>query len=347
MVRRLVIDVVANERQFIDHLAPVWHALPGGVRGTFVVDPPLIDHARTRGIEAEPRAPLALHRGGSIAPNVGADRPALVASYGDIKEARRFGYGPLAFIEHGAGQSYGSFNPASGSYAGGLDRADNELILVPNAACARTWQEAYPDARVEVVGCPRLDGLPRRVPGPGPVVALSFHGPWPSAPYGGNAWADFSPVIDRVRDRFTTIGHAHPGQGWGEKMARTYAKRGIPFVEDFDDVCRQADVYVCDNSSTLPEFASTGRPVVLLNARHWHRKGGVGGRFWDWAHLGVNVDRPEDLLDGIAEALADAPERQAAREDALGLVYGVREGGAALAATAIVSWLRGRVEVAA
>lgn len=341
------IDAVANESQFVDHLAPVWLALPPELRGAFIVDPPLLERARAKGIEAVAQAPLQISRGARIAPNVGAARPALVASYGDVKEARRFGYGPLAFMEHGAGQSYGPSNPASGSYAGGLDRSDNELILAPNATCADTWRQAYPGARVEVVGCPRLDGLPRRVPGPGPVVAFSFHGPWPPAAYGGNAWTDYLPVMPRIRDRFDVIGHAHPGQGWGGKMARSYQRLGIPFVADFDDVCRQADVYVCDNSSTLPEFASTGRPVVLLNARHWHRKGGIGGRFWDWAHLGINVWPGDDLVAAVEEALADAPERQAGREDALNLVYQPRAGGAAIAAAAITDWLGTNVEVAA
>lgn len=344
----MTVDAVANEPQFVDHLAPVWLALPAAVRGSFIVDPPLVEHARAKGItDPVAQAPLAISRGGRIAPNVGVDRPALVASYGDVKEARRFGYGPLAFIEHGAGQSYGPSNPASGSYAGGMDRSDNELIMVPNAACAETWRAAYPDARVEVVGCPRLDGLPRRVQGPGPTVALSFHGPWPPTPYGGNAWTDFQAVVPLVAERFTTIGHAHPGQGWGGKMARTYERLGIPFVADFDDVCRRADVYVCDNSSTIPEFASTGRPVVLLNARHWHRKGSVGGRFWDWAHLGINVGPDDDLVMAIEEALSDPPELRAAREDALGIVYQPRTGGAALAAAAVVSWLRSRQAVAA
>jgi UDP-N-acetylglucosamine:LPS N-acetylglucosamine transferase len=154
-------------------------------------------------------------------------------------------------------------------------------------------------------------------------------------------------MLSLLVQRFTTIGHAHPKGDWPRRMERQYSRTDIPFVEDFDDVCRQADVYVCDNSSTIPEFASTGRPVVLLNARHWHRQGGVGGRFWDWAHIGVNVDRPEHLIAGIEEALADAPERQAAREDALGIVYGVRSGGAELAADAIMSWLRSRQAVAA
>jgi hypothetical protein len=34
-----MVDVVACEPQFIDHAAPVWHALPAAVRGRFLTEP--------------------------------------------------------------------------------------------------------------------------------------------------------------------------------------------------------------------------------------------------------------------------------------------------------------------
>jgi CDP-glycerol glycerophosphotransferase (TagB/SpsB family) len=130
-------------------------------------------------------------------------------------------------------------------------------------------------------------------------------------------------------------------------MKRTYARAGIPFVADFEDVCRVADVYVCDNSSTLFEFAATGRPVVVMNARQWSRKLSHGLRFWEASHVGINVDRSIDLIPAIHEAVADAPERQKDREDALQIVYGLRTNGAAAAATAILDWLAGQQSIAA
>ncbi len=341
-----MIDAIALERQFLDHLAPLWQALPPEDRGSFLVAPELVERARSKGISGTPIDVEALRSTPQQPPRFDG-RPALVASIGDIKVGRRIGYGPFAFIEHGAGQTYGTDNPAGASYAGGPDRADNELILAPSESCARIWRASYPSARVEVVGCPRLDGLPRREPGPGPVVAISFHWNGPSVSYGGNALGDYLPMLAPLAHRFDVIGHAHPKGDWPRQMKRVYDRAGIPFVADFDDVCRRADVYVCDNSSTLPEFASTDRPVVLLNAQHWHRNGSVGGRFWDWAHLGVNVDRRDALVAAIEEALEDAPERQASRDDALGIVYGVRSGGAQLAAAAITKWLGTKVSVAA
>ena len=101
---------------------------------------------------------------------------------------------------------------------------------------------------------------------------------------------------------------------------------------------RQADLYVCDNSSSLFEFAATGRPVVVLNTPEYRRDVHHGLRFWDAASVGVNCDRPRDLDDAIGQALADAPKQQAARERALDIVYSPRTGGAQLAADALVEW---------
>lgn len=335
-------DALAFEPQFLDHLAPVWLACPASARGQFLVDPSLVERARSKGIEAvaQPRPPHV-----PAMPKPRHDGPpALVASYGDIKEARRLGYGPFAFLEHGAGQTYPGKN---GSYSGGPDRADNELILVPSETVADMWRKAYPAARVAVVGCPKLDSLPRREGDATPTVALSFHWPAPLSisGYAGTAVGEYAPLFGEVAKRWRTIGHAHPKGDWPKRMQRYYGRAGIPFVAEFEDVCRQADVYVCDNSSTIPEFASTGRPVVLLNARHWSRKGNIGGRFWDWAHIGINVNRPDELLDAIKNALDD--RWHGPREDALSLVYGLRTNGAAAAATAIGDWLATKVELAA
>lgn len=346
----MTIDFLAYERQFLDHLAPVWHALPASVRGRFIVDPSLVDHARAKGIEVEPVPRLNVLRGRTV-PHATQGRPALVASYGDTKEARRLGYGPLAYLEHGAGQSYGEHpSRANGSYSGGIDRGDTTLFLVPGPHPASKWRAAYPNARVEEVGCPLLDTLPRRVPGPSPVVAVSFHWPAPItvSGYAGTAAGDFLPALPALAERFDVIGHSHPKGDWPIRMERHYRKLGIPFAPDFEDVCRQADVYVCDNSSTIFEFAATGRPVVLMNAKHWHPRGPeLGLRFWAASHVGVKVSQPSQLVAAVERALEHRPEDIAAREDALELVYTYRYGAAERAAAVIVDWLAEQGQVAA
>jgi hypothetical protein len=335
-----MLDALAYEPQFLDHLAPVWAALPE--RGRFLVPPELLGRATAAGIAAEALR-VDMHRPAAGDPA----RRALVASYGDIKKGRRLGYGAFAFLEHGIGQSYNGDHHSRHhpSYAGGMDRADCELFLVPNETAAAAWRVAYPRATVAIVGSPRLDALPRREPGPGPVVAVSFHVSFSFSPETKSAYGHYRLTLPELAQRYQVIGHSHPR--WADTMVREYRRLGIEFVPDFAAVCRRADVYVCDNSSTLYEFASTGRPVVVLNAPGYRRDVDHGLRFWEAADVGVQVDEPGALIAGINEALADPVERKVARETALAVVYGLRTNGAAAAATAINDWMASRQAVAA
>ena len=229
------------------------------------------------------------------------------------------------------------------SYAGGVDRGDTELFLVPNEYAAGLWRTAYPGARVEVIGCPRLDELPPREPGPGPVVAVSFHWPASVAPESGTAIGWYSRALPELASRFRVIGHAHPKGDWPRRAERIFRRSGIEFVRDFDDVCRQADVYACDNSSTLFEFASTGRPVVVLNQPAYRRRVHHGLRFWEASTVGVNVERPADLVAGVVRALEDREADRQAREAALHIVYAHRSGAAGRAAAAIAGYAMAEV----
>lgn len=345
------LDALACEPHFVDHLAPVWRALPADVRGAFLVDAPLVERARSRGIEAVPIDARALRSTPQV-PGGGDGPPALVASIGDTKVARRLGYGTFAFIEHGAGQSYlgdRRRTPIMASYAGGPDRDDVGLFLVPNEFAAAPWRASYPGATVAVVGSPRVDELPGRdlaAGGIGPVVALSFHFPIPPSnnglpPEANTAIGEYVGIIPTVAARFETIGHGHPR--WDDpqpRRARLWARHGVArFVPEFDDVCRLADVYVCDNSSTIYEFAATGRPVVVLNSSAYRRRINHGLRFWDAADVGVQVDRAADLPAAIDEAIRDDDERRAARATAVELVYPYRGDAAQRASASILRWL--------
>lgn len=339
------IDAIACERQFLDHAAPVWLVLPESVRGTFHVAEGLQERARGLGIEPTVIDATALRRTPQQ-PARDHGRLCLVASIGDTKIGRRLGYGPFVRLEHGAGQGYR--DDRSGSYAGSRGNEDAALVLVPNEYAATLWRRTYPGARVEVVGSPVLDRLPRREPGSGPVIAMSWH--WPGPGYAGTAWGEYRGVLPDLMARYQVIGHQHPNwlqRSFAGPPSAWYAKLGIPFVEEFDDVCRQADVYVADNTSTLWEFASTGRPVVVVNSRAWSRQVQHGLRFWDAANVGVNVDKPADLVAAVERALEDPPEVQAAREAALDIVYAYRSGAAQRAAAAISAWLGGTLPKAA
>lgn len=312
-----MIDALASAPHYADHLSAVFGALPESVRGSF----------------------LKVGRGGRVD---GPVRPTVVASYGDLRRAVRAGRKRVAIMEHGSGQSYGGRRtPASehGSYAGGRGRGLASLFLHPGDHPAERDRRAYPDARVEVVGSPFLDTLPRREGAPGRVVAFSFHFDLPLVPETKNAWRWAYPAIASLRDRYQLLAHAHPRLY--PNVEAVYQRDGIEPVADFRDVCRRADVYVCDNSSTLFAFAATGRPVVVLNPPWYDRSVQHGLRFWDAAKVGVQCDRVEDLAACIDEALRDDAGRQRDREAALDLVYAHRTGAAKRAASVLEDWAHG------
>lgn len=327
------IDVLASEPHFIDHLAPVWLALPPEHRGDFILAKSaatefslaqLAERARSRGVKPVLR-------------EMDMSRPVLVASYGDQLRVRR--RRRIIRMEHGIGQSFLGVNHPS--YAGGISAGGVGLFLCPNEHSADRWRRAYPSASVAVVGSPHIETLPKRQRGPRPVIAISFH--WGKPPsrhhpvaeqYG--SFYEYMPTLKELPKAYTVIGHGHPREM--RMFARFYARLGIEVVRDFDDVCRLADVYVCDTNSTIFEFASTGRPVVVVNGSHFRRDVEHGLRFWEAATVGVNCDSPADLVGSIARALEDPPEQGAARKAALDVVYAYRSGAAERAAAAIIEW---------
>jgi hypothetical protein len=307
-----VIDVYASQPWYADHLRPVYEAL-GEHAGDFIQK-------------------LARHHHGGI-PN---PRPVLVCSWGDMKTVQKLGYQHVALAQHGAGQSYpASKRPNYPSYPGGTGNEGVSLFLAPNRHSADRWKQAYPRARVEIVGCPKLATLPKRLPGPGPVVAVSFHWNFGMCPETMSVLPEYQSALIPLAKRYQVIGHGHPRR---RDLPNVYRRTGIEHVPSFDQILKRADVYVFDNSSSGFEFAATGRPVVVLNGRSFRRDAHHGLRFWDAAGVGVNVNRPNDLMDGVARALADDPSAIADRERALDIVYQPRSGGARLMADAVIDW---------
>lgn len=335
--------MLASERQFLDHVAAVWSALPDDARGDVLVPRQLHEH----------RAALGIPHVGEI----DRSRPVLVAAYGDVKRARLEGRRRIAYIEHGAGQSYPADQRGAGhpSYAGGRDRADVGLVMVPGPYSGDLWRKAYPGVRVEEVGCPKLDMLPPRDDSPGPVVALAFHWDCRLVQETRTAFYTYRPALEEITRRWTVIGHGHPRAMDGPPdLRKEYRRRSIELVEDFADVCRRADLLVFDNTSAGFEFASLGRPVLVLNEpigrtpdRGYRRDRHHGLRFWDAAGVGINVWSPADLPDAIERALSDPPEVAAAREAALRRVYTHRSGAAARAAGVLMEWAADVLEAVA
>lgn len=312
---------MASASHYADHLAAVFGALPDEARGSFVTGSrQAAERIRELGFE-----PVLPHP---------SDRPMLVASFGDLKRAER---SRVAIMEHGAGQSYGGRSRSAnlGSYAGGSGRTAS-LFLHPGEHPAARDRAVYPGARIEVVGSPILDTLPKREGAKGRVVAFSFHFNGPRVQEARNAYAWAWPAIQKLRGSYELLGHAHPSLY--PYIFRRYQRAGIEPVREFADVCRRADVYVCDNSSTLFAFAATGRPVVVLNPPWYERTVDHGLRFWDAAKVGVQCDDVRALPECIDEALRDRPVQKKRREAALDLVYAFRSGASKRAADVLQDW---------
>lgn len=318
-----MIDFYASNPWYVDHVAPIWRALPPEARGTF--------HVTTKSAEAARGLPNATSDKLST-----SRRPLFVVSYGDLRAATMNGRTMIALGQHGAGQSYSTDHPA---YPGGRSQGAASLFLVPNRHAEMRTRAAYPRARVERTGCPKLDTLPGREPDGQLVVALSFHWDGPAiAPEMRSAWLHYRRALGALTRRYRVIGHAHPKAT--ARVAPWYRASHVELVPSFEDVLRRADVYACDNSSSLFEFAATGRPVVVLNAPWFRRNVEHGLRFWEASGIGVNAEGPHDLAAAVAAAVADAPATRAAREAALDLVYDPRTGGAQRSAEVLVDWAR-------
>lgn len=295
------LDLLASRPQYRAHLQPVWDALPAALRGS--------DTERTA-------------------------EAVLLASAADLAAAVRARYRHIAYLEHGIGQTYGPLVPG---YPGGRGRQHVGLFLSPNDHAAAADRRAYPAAQVVVVGDPALERVPHREPGP-PAVAMSFHWECGIAPEARSALSYYRRALAEVGRAVPLLGHAHPKAR--AELERVWGRIGVEFVADWHEVCRRADLYVTDNSSTLFEFASTGRPVVVLNAPWYRRHVHHGLRFWEAATVGVQVDEPGQLVAAITAALVDPPEQQAARAAALALVYSAPAGAAERAGSALEQWLK-------
>jgi hypothetical protein len=322
------IDGLANEPHFVDHVASIIAALPAVHRGRVVVPPGLADRARYHGLKPSDAPPRE-------------QRPCVISSYGDLRRARTLGRRRLILIEHGIGQSFSGSHP---SYPGGRDRDDVGLYLAPNHHAAARVRQANPATDVVVIGSPRAERLPQREPHPSddgrPVVAISFHWNATVSMESRPAWRHYRRSLRALAARYRLIGHGHPRMM--SRLLPEYERLGVEVVRDFDDVCRRADLYVCDGVSTLYEFASTGRPVVVLNAPWYRRRVQHGLRFWEAADVGIQVDDPRYVFDAIDRALVDAAPDRRRREAALDLVYAFRSGAAQRAVEAILAWASAR-----
>lgn len=330
-----MIDLFSSERQFTEHALPVWLALPTELRGTAYLgkrSQQAIDELRRGGYRVQVGRPHPRTH----------HTPTIVASAQDDLTLRET---PIIYVEHGAGQTYDSDPVAARhtSYSGGTSHEDVRLFICPSQSVAERWQKQYPDTPTAIVGCPKLDPWyqsSRYQPSSEPVVAISFHVDLhpnqDTCPEMSGAWPYYDEILPALAERFRLLGHGHPRLY--PHLIERYKRLGVDHTARFSDVLDRAAIYVVDNSSTGPEFASTGRPIVWLNAPHYRRDVEHGGRFWkDWAGLGEFVNHPDELTDVIEDTLQEKAWRQAIRDQTAASIYAYRDGHAAeRAAQAIV-----------
>jgi hypothetical protein len=281
------VDFLASERHYVDHLLPVYAKLPEEVRGDFITG----------------RWP------------VNPGRITVVSSFGDYRRAE----GPVVFMEHGAGFSYGNGHT---SYAGSPDREKVVLFASTNEQVDSLNRAAHPNKKHVIVGAPKLDAWVARGPKERehrPTVAFSFHWDCRVAPETRSAFPVYSDELQRMlkfpgKLQWDVIGHGHP-RLW-PNISRFWQRNKVRGEKEFYDVVTLSDVYVIDTSSTMYEFAALDRPVVVLNAPFYRKNVNHGIRFWN--HVpGIQVDNPKDLKAAIDEAVfrdTFAAERKAATE---------------------------------
>lgn len=279
-----MIDFLVSQPQYADHLLPIWFALPPEQRGTFWA----VDKAAAR-VQPEVgdhfRRTYPTRKGDLV----------VVASHQDCQHVRRAGR-RIVLVNHGTGQRYGGNLRNHPAYVGGSGQRDVELFIEPGPYAGKITREA--GGNVVEVGCPKLDPIHRFPASPQEgVVAVSWH--WhcvSGVPETDWAWPEYRDAVVELSKTVKVIGHAHP-RAW-LRMARWYREVGIEPVESFSEVLERASVFVADNTSALFEFASTGRPVVVLNSKFYRRAVSHGLRFWDLAP-GKQVNHPDDLAAAI------------------------------------------------
>lgn len=268
---------------------------------------------------------------------------AVVAAAGDLvraNDARRL----VFFCEHGAGQTY--LATRHSSYAGGTGRENVCAFVSPGPHVDRANKKYYPKVPSIKAGVPKLDHLHKKLssapaePPAIPKVCFSFHWDCEVCPETRSGFEHFKHAILKAKKtgEFDILVHCHPRAV--SMCLPFYEQYKLNYIEDFDTVLKEADIYVCDNSSTIFEFASMGKPVVLLNPP-WYRKHIYHGlRFWEYATIGEQAHDDEEVIQALRRSVHDTKEKRDSRLQMIRQVYHAIDGKAAdRAALGIVKFI--------
>lgn len=309
------VDFIATREHYVDHLLPLWRELAPEERGCFFVPPELYPRLVAQGVPVN----------GELQRDV-----VVAASWPDIRGARAQ---MKVLMEHGVGQTYheSNFNP---HYAGAPGRGSVDLFLAPNQRVLDLNKKATPLSMHELVGSPRMDRWFTTPGAPKDCVAISFHWRCRLVNECQSAFDHFKPAILPLSKSVRLVGHSHPTL-WNEASG-WYHRNGINHLRHFESIINLCSVYICDNSSTIYEFAALDRPVVVLNSPAYRRNLNHGLRFWEYADVGIQCNDPIDLVRCVDKAREDPPEVAERRREITEALFPVRDGTAsARAAEAI------------
>lgn len=329
------INFLASSRQYLDHLLPIWQALPYSRRGIFFVaanfnmtnGEDLYSYALQKEIEGLcPFYDYPVARG-----------PLVVAGYGDLIYSLYVHDRPVCLTEHGVGRYIpGGFNPG---YSGGTGlRALVGLFMCPNTTSAKRNQETFPDARVRTIGYPKMDryaGINKKPMGIPPVIAVTTHWDCEKTDFMRSGLDEFLPAIKRLKEHFEVIGTGHPRDF--EKIKAKFEGLNIPVYRDLETIFEKADLLVGDFTSAVDEFAFLGRPVV----RYCTKAAATAneGAFFESKRPGIVVYRHEDLLPAVNMSLRDPEALQTQRKEAVEAAFTYTDGKSAhRAVEALIEW---------
>ncbi|MBK9181479.1 MAG: hypothetical protein IPM45_18360 [Acidimicrobiales bacterium] len=277
----MTVDGWASEPHYLAHVAAVWRALPGRLRGRLHVPRRLASHPCVADLEVTVGRPAS--SGG----------PVLVAGWADsrlVDRRRRI------LVDHGAGQTYPTI-PGHPCYPGGSRHDPHGLHLCPRREVADRWQARYPACTTAVVGgllLPALLGVERRPVGP----VWSFHWPCRVAREAGWAWPAW-------RNHLHVAGPARHGHA---SRARPHvdgalAAARVPHVDDLAAAISRATVWIADNTTSAFLAAACGVPVVWVDNPAWPPSQ-APPRF-TWALDGIpHAATPAELPAALDQALS-------------------------------------------
>jgi hypothetical protein len=340
------IDFFARRTHFIDHLLPIWEAIPEDYKfkGKFYIPDFLEEYALGRGFTdytiVKPeirRRPMYVFPSGK--------GPLVCTAYHDMEMGfGQYRYRPFILMEHGVGLVF-----QHAGYAGGLGlRKHVALFLAPNEYIKAKTKTVLPNAPQVVIGTPKMDRWAGKMRKPTakkkPLAVISFH--WEGgmvAPEASNALHHYVHSLKKLKSEFNLKGHGHPK--FIEDLRKIYTMYGIETIEHFDDVLEQADLYINDCSSTMYEFCLTGKPVIILNAPKFRRDIAGSIRFWDYTDIGPQVNEPEELAPTIHNMLEHPDLYYEERKHMVNDLYPFRGSSAQRAADAILNFCEGKRNV--